>query len=335
MGQDADKDSHNVGDIVIPVNRFLYRAREIEDAVPLVPIYLTRKGERLRELIAELEAIGDPSLVDLNDSPAIARHLNLATRIERERPHRPFSPAETLSRALFLGLFSMFDSFIGDLLRSLFVAAPRLLKALNGTVSASDIAELSSLDEAKALLAERFIDSIRRESYVEQFTRLEKIFGLSTLKAFPGWGAFVEAAQRRNVMAHCDGVASAQYIEQCQTVGIDLKDSNVGARLEIGPRYLLGTCRLLMEVAVKLTHVLWRKLLPDTISASNSHLHKLTYDALRWEEWEWALILGRFAIELTKHGGTSDLTRRMAIVNVAIASRYKLGPEAGAAIMKK
>lgn len=334
MGQDADKDNI-LRDIAIPVNRFIYRAREIEDAVPLVPIYLTRKGAKLEKLIKEMEAVASLSLADLKDSPAnVARHIDVWMRVEREHPHGPFRPEETLSRALFLGLFSMFDSFIGDLLRSLFVAAPRLLKAINGTVSASDIAELGSLDEAKALLAERFIDSIRRESYVEQFNRLEKVFGLSTLKAFSGWGAFVEAAQRRNVIAHCDGIASAQYIEQCKAVGVDLEDGSIGARLGIGPRYLLGSCRLLMEVAVKLTHVLWRKLLPNTISASDSHLHDLTYNALRWEEWEWALVLGRFAMDLKKHGSTSDLARRMTIVNVAIASRYRLGAQAGIAIMK-
>jgi hypothetical protein len=84
-----------------------------------------------------------------------------------------------------------------------------------------------------------------------------------------------------------------------------------------------------MEIAVKLSQVLWRKTQPDAQRDATSHLHRLIFDALHWEEWEWAIMLGSFGREMAKRGGFNDRERRINVVNLAIASRYKLGADAG------
>jgi hypothetical protein len=81
-----------------------------------------------------------------------------------------------------------------------------------------------------------------------------------------------------------------------------------------------------MEVGVKLGHTLWRKLLPEELSTAERHLDWLAYQALQLEEWSWAAVLGEFAIE--QRNFSSDLSERVAIINYAIAIRYRDNPEA-------
>ena len=110
-----------------------------------------------------------------------------------------------LRESLFNGMFSAFDVFTGDLLRGIFQKKTTLFKSLNRTVDVSTILECTTLDELKRNLVEDKIESFRRESYADQFARLESLFGLK-LRNFPRWRDFVERAQRRNLLTHCDGL---------------------------------------------------------------------------------------------------------------------------------
>lgn len=50
---------------------------------------------------------------------------------------------------------------------------------------------------------------------MEQFEVLQKRLELK-LTEFPHWRRFVEAAQRRNLLTHCDGIVSEQYLSVCR-----------------------------------------------------------------------------------------------------------------------
>ena len=177
----------------------------------------------------------------------------------------------------------------------------------------------------------KFIEDFRRESYIEQFQRLQKMFEIE-LKKFDRWTVFVETSQRRNLVAHGDGIVSEQYIEICRREGVEIpQDIGLGSTIEITDAYLGTSCRLIMEVGVKLGHTLWRKVLPETLEAADDHLHHLEYGALQLQEWEWAAVLSEFAIGQRKV--SSDVRRRISIVNYAIAMRYKESAEAARKIM--
>lgn len=80
-----------------------------------------------------------------------------------------------------------------------------------------------------------------------------------------------------------------------------------------------------MEVAAKLAHTLWRKLLPYELSLADDHLYNLTYDALQYREWPWARTLARF--HLSQRKLSDDLQRRMVIINLAIALKFGKQPD--------
>lgn len=140
----------------------------------------------------------------------------------------------------------------------------------------------------------------------------------------------MEAGQRRNVIAHCDEIVSQQYLENCRRAGIPTT-ATLGSLLEVSDEYLAASCRLVMEVGVKLGHTLWRKLLPHQLSQADNHLRQLAYRALGLEEWSWAAVLGEFAIG--QHNFSDERNERIAIVNYAIAIRYRDDPEAARKIM--
>ena len=177
-----------------------------------------------------------------------------------------------LRESLFNGMFSAFDVFTGDLLRGIFQKKTTLFKSLNRTVDVSTILECTTLDELKRNLVEDEIESFRRESYADQFARLESLFGLK-LRNFPRWRDFVERAQRRNLLTHCDGLVTDQYLAACRSVSAT-SDAKVGQRLDVSPSYLKETVELLMEVGLKLGQTLWRKILPGELKDSDKSLNE-------------------------------------------------------------
>lgn len=227
---------------------------------------------------------------------------------------------QTLLNSLFLGLFSAYDAFSGDLLHALYLARPEFLENLKVEASLSELLKYDSFSELKEAVLYEEIESFRRKSYIEQFESLEKRFKLS-LKKFEHWPEFVEIGQRRNLVTHCDGKISKQYINVCSENGV-IFDGSVkeGTVAEISPEYLLSATKVLYEVCFKLGQTLWRKVVPSEIIIANSHLAMIVYDALKVEKWERACILSEFAV--THKDSMRDLDRRMGVVNYAIALKF-------------
>ena len=86
-------------------------------------------------------------------------------------------------------------------------------------VALTDLIEFEDLESVKRDMLEKEIDSIRRQSYVEQFATLERTFDL-TLRAFQEWPAFVEIGQRRNLMTHNDGQVKPAILSYMRARGI-------------------------------------------------------------------------------------------------------------------
>ena len=58
-------------------------------------------------------------------------------------------PERVLRESLFMGMFSAFDAFSGDLMRAVFQKKPALFRCLNRTVTISEVLECSTLDDLK------------------------------------------------------------------------------------------------------------------------------------------------------------------------------------------
>ncbi|QDT36560.1 hypothetical protein [Stratiformator vulcanicus] len=226
----------------------------------------------------------------------------------------------TLNVSLFLGLFSAFDAFTGNLLSAIYLRRPDLLESLNAEVPLSEILRFDTFDDLKKAVLADEIDAFRRKSYVEQFELLEKRFGLP-LRSLESWSEFVEIGQRRNLITHCEGVVSKQYLQVCAKHGTEIQqDLMEGDQLSVSLGYLLRSCSVLYEVTLKLGQTLWRKVFPNEHHIANSHLIDPVYQSLQIERWDRAILISEFAG--TVEGKANERDRRIRVINSAIAYRF-------------
>jgi len=275
---------------------------------------MKRTAETLRRSATTLESSD-------SDAASVAnavREANQAMRFTRRvmQSH----PAELMARGLFLSIFSSFDAFMGELLTALYSLRPELYKSLGGSVELKEVLDAPNIDALKASILQKEIETLRRGSYTEQFDALEGRFGLP-MRQWPNWKHFVEASQRRNLITHCDGLVSQQYLQQCMAAGFtrgELPDLN--SEIKLPATYFMNACELLIEAGSKLAHTLWRKLIPDELATSDRHLNELAYESLCAEQWHRARMLCEFALNQKKHG--SEHGRLSLVVNYAQAIKW-------------
>ena len=225
-----------------------------------------------------------------------------------------------LETGLFLSLFSAYDAFTGELLRGLYRRKPALFSSINRALTFSEILAASSLEDVKAAVLDDDIEQFRRKSYVEQFEQLATRFDVR-LTSFENWPAFVERAQRRNLITHAGGLVSEQYIAVCTAQGCKSEDlPKVGTRVSLGAKYFIASCELMLEVGFKLGQTLWRKTLPDELEQADEHLIGVIFESLQINNWKRAQMIGAFGVGLPRM--FTERQRRILIVNYAQALKW-------------
>ena len=103
-----------------------------------------------------------------------------------------------------------------------------------------------------------------------------------------------ERLERRNLFVHNDGVVNAQYLNVCQSVGVDCSGTKKGIALGVPQKYFLRAHETLYELAAKLSHVLWRKLSPEDRERADAHFAgTLIYDLLYEKRYRLARTLAK------------------------------------------
>jgi hypothetical protein len=301
----------------------IHKLRDFEDcAMEFTPVAVQRKTDSSNQLLNGLkDAV---SLMRSTDQQSKLKGIRQALEWGRKADRLIYANHErVLLESLFIGMFSAFDAYTGDLLRALFVKKPVLFNSLKRQVDITAIMESVTLDDSKRCLIEEEIETFRRDSYVDQFARLESLFGIK-LRGFPRWSDFIERSQRRNLLTHCDGIVNDQYLKTCAAAGAKC-DVLSGARLGVSLDCLKDTVELLMEVGIKLGQTLWRKVLPEEMEGADKSLTAEIYDRLCDENWNRAFILSRFATELPEV--SNDVHGKIFMVNHIIAAKFGGQPD--------
>lgn len=319
--------------VAIAIDAMIAQARDIQDCDDhFVPLALEQEQSLFAEAanqFSETTKVVTTVEGSLGEGAAVRTLLDSMRRVDRAiRRDR----AVVLRRSLFLGLFSAFDTFTGDLISALFGLKPQLFSSLGVSIPVGDVLACRSIDELKASILYDYVETFRRKSYIEQFETLEKLFDLK-LRLFKRWPDYVEATQRRNLIAHCGGVVSEQYTAICARESVDLDGVEIGARLNLTTGYISSVCRLVAEVALMLGQTLWRKVRPDELALADKHLHSVAYDALQFEEWEWSAIVSDFA--LNQRVTANEQSKLIALINLAIALKSSGVGQRGATLLNE
>lgn len=317
--------------ILAAIDRFLQRARDIETIARVyMPLSFSRRRKRLEALKLELTEVVD--LINSGDEATLGVGMRRFQKALRDVDRlRQSQVPQVLESSLFLGLFSAYDAYTGELLTAIYKKKPALFRSIGTSVTVGEIMGFASLEELQDSILQDEIESFRRKSYIDQFSDLESKFGVS-LREFERWPQFVECGQRRNLVTHCGGIVSEQYLEICKREGVALdKELAIGSQLRLGGKYFLPACALMMEVGLKLGQTLWRKVFPEELEEADKHLQAVIYDALQDELWQRAKTFAEFATSQKRMG--SDVDKKIALVNLAIALKFGGDPTAAATLL--
>ncbi len=306
------------------MDRAIHGFRDIEECmITLLPISVSSQREQQAKLRAEVDEINGLFKSKDEKNQLHAVRMTLAFRREVER-FRSSQKSQVLARSLFITIFSIFDTFTSDLIRALFNRRPELFNTIAVKVDFSELLLHDSLGPIKEKILEDEIESLRREGYTDQFKKLEKLFGINTLRDFPEWGAFIESAQRRNLLVHCDGVVSNQYLAICADNNYKVDNVKIGDRLGVSSKYMVAVVERMIKISTMLGQTLWRKILPDEKERgiADSHLNAIIYNFLSNERWCIAEELGSFACGKAILKNSAELSARISIVNLAIALKF-------------
>jgi hypothetical protein len=219
-------------------------------------------------------------------------------------------------------LISVYDAYLGRLVRGLLTAKPEVLNASKRQLTYAQLTEFDSLEAAREYLIETEIESLLRENHASHFDWLEARLGIPLRRDLPSWPCFIEITERRNLFVHANGVVGAQYLSVCRKHGADPgPETAVGQRLRVPPNYFKTACDCITEIGVKLGQVVWRKILPGELEAADQALIGTTYELLTLREYRLAETLLEFATGLPRHSSAECLL--IYKVNLAIAYSWQ------------
>ena len=109
---------------------------------------------------------------------------------------------------------------------------------------------------------------------------------------------------------------------------MDCSKIKVGAELNVSSKYFKLAYETLVEIGVKLAHVLWRRLKPEEMDEADASLNNCCLDLIRDEKYQVAQTILDFATQFKSFG--SESSRRILVLNRAQAYKW-MGQEKKAA----
>jgi hypothetical protein len=213
-----------------------------------------------------------------------------------------------LPRSYLVTLVSQFDAFVGRLMREIFKAQPGILNASERKLTFAELSEFSSMDDARDYVIEKEVEAVLRDSHADHFKWLENKLGIPLRKDLAIWPDYIELTERRNLFVHTDGVVSRQYLDVCREHGVKLPEGvSVGTQLRMDSAYFNRACDTIFELGVKLTHVVWRKLIPEERGAADEALNGITYNLIEQRDYQLALSILDFAVSTLKTHSTEEV----------------------------
>lgn len=309
------------------VENYLLALRNIAQTVNIVMPHLAKwqrdeikkHEKRLAHFIPEVTKNGAQHRIAIESARDFAE-ISTTLRTLEELHNNKALPV--LARSLFMQIFSEFDAFMGALLKTIYLKNQDLLKGISREITLRELFEYGTIDDVKIAMLDKEIETFRRDSYVEQFSNLEKKFQI-TLKKFDEYPEFIELSQRRNIFTHNDGVVSEQYLSVCEREGWKFdKRPATGETLHVGLDYFGRALRVMSKVAFMLSHTLWLKVFPREHEELHNSINNRIYQCLEHKRWRLAGELGIFALSEPIKKGVSEINLRIRTINIAIGLKF-------------
>jgi hypothetical protein len=248
------------------------------------------------------------------------KHINKYLDLDK-KAQNSFLAQRLIQRNFIVSLVSQFDAYVGSLIRKIFIIRPELLNGSERNLSYSKLSEYNSIDEAKEYIVEKEIESVLRDSHINQFKWLENKLNMPLTKDLPSWCDFIEITERRNLFVHSNGIISSQYLSVCNKHNVKSdRILTTGQELAVDEKYFSKAYSVLFEIGVKLSQVIWRKLVPHDLNDADLALNDIIYRLLQRKEFKLAINLSEFATQILKKHSSQEFK---LVFNVNKAQAYK------------
>lgn len=306
------------------LNRYLDHLDSIKDTLPMVSFLLEPYQKKAREEFQKYVKENVEEIEDENGQKSIAVPTDETKIFERLAKNSSTSmlASKIIPESLFVALISQYDAFLNRLLKILFEIRPEYINNSERELTYSQLVEFQSLDDAREYIVEKEIETVLRKSHSEQFEYLENKIGIPLTKNLEIWPKFIEITQRRHLYVHSDGIVTNQYLKVCSQFKCNINEVKVGGRLKVDVKYFISAYACLYELAVKLTHTIWRKLLPDDLNMADRRLNDVCYELMQNGQYMLADDLLEFACDQKKH--FNDALKNVYIINKGL-SQYLQG----------
>lgn len=309
----------------------------------LLDVMLEQLDSYLNDLdcINEAFLVVDPVLAEkdkarMDEVQALAKKLSAKTTTEGmtgekyEQAMAIMSHLKRLSRGHMLyrnnsliSLVSRFDDFIGDLVRGIHKQYPDRLKSSEKTLSYEELTSLTNLDQAVDRLIDKEVDRALRDSHSAQVKYLEAQLGIQFRDKLAVWPEFIELTERRNLLVHCGGTVSSQYLRVCSSNDCKISPkTKAGSQLHVSPEYFNRCHAVLVEVGLKLGQAVLRKLFPEKLRPIDSAINNYGVELLSNARWDLALMIFDFACNLPPKLVSDDFLKRVFAINKSIALKF-------------
>jgi hypothetical protein len=326
----AEEPKHPTNLLVEDINRFVQDIESLRTTLPLQiqlsNILRRRAARQYHDFLEKMADVKDTS-GDVTTYTITGHHIPEFSRLRRTHDSLQ-SGFRLIPRHFLISLVSQYDWFLGRVIRFLFAIKPEILNASDRQMSFTDLVRFHSLDDAREFIIEKEVESVIRRSHLDQFAWLKDKLKTPFTQDLACLPVFVELTERRNLFVHADGVVSSQYLTACHENNCALRANlKVGDQLEVGKDYFEDAYRCILEIAVKMAHVVWRKLCPARLKESDSNVIAVTFDLIEQREYAPARrILEFFTQTSVKHG--DDSNRRTMLLNLAQACKWSDDVEA-------
>jgi len=317
-----NEEAQDESPIATEIERFVNHLNSLGSSLAVTMFVMNRTLKYARKLYdefvgeCEVVSIGPPKKFRVSPD---RDHEYIRLEKQLQRSHIATS---VVPKSFVVALVSQFDAYLGGLVRAFINLKPELLNGSERILTFKELKEFNSLEGARDFILEKEIESLLRESHPQQFSWMENKFKIKLTENLPSWPTFVEVTERRNLFVHCDGVVSRQYLKVCGEQGVEgLTGLQPGSVLWVSPEYFSKAQECILEIGVKLGHVLWRKLCPEQRAEADANFSDVCFGLLQEANYRPAKELLNFAVTgLKKH--STDEVRRIFVINYAQAQKW-------------
>jgi len=301
------------------LHQFIRHIESIKDTYPMTLLLLNPYQKRTNQKMVKFM---EDNVEEIEDEDG---EKMFAIKFEQHRLYESLSKnaeisslaIKTIPESLFVALISQYDAFFNRLLRALFELQPEYLNNSERTINFSQLVEFTSIEDAREYVIEKEVETVLRKSHTAHFEYLETKLSMPLRKNLPVWQKFIEITERRNLFVHCDGIVSSQYIKVCKENKCKIGEIKVNDTQSVPLEYFNESYECLYEIATKLTHTLWRKLIKSDLKSADGKLNEICYDLMSSKQYKLADIMLEFSCAQTKH--FDDAISNIFTVNKALS----------------